>query len=90
MRETFTKKFWLLMVALLTAVVLAACSGGDDDAGDEGNSEGEEVAGDEGAEITAWAWDVNFNIASLELALEHYDNEDYSMEIIENAQDDIH
>ncbi|WP_058309284.1 ABC transporter substrate-binding protein [Gracilibacillus massiliensis] len=81
------------MVALLTTVVLAACSGGDDDAAEEGSEggsdEGGETAGDEGADITAWAWDVNFNIASLELALEHYDNEDYSMEIIENAQDDI-
>ncbi|WP_018931704.1 ABC transporter substrate-binding protein [Gracilibacillus lacisalsi] len=82
MREKLSAKFWLLIVAILTAMVLAACSGGDEDGGDEtteGNAEG----------ITAWAWDVNFNIAALELALEHYDNEDFDMEIIENAQDDI-
>ncbi|WP_073200489.1 extracellular solute-binding protein [Gracilibacillus kekensis] len=78
------------MIALLTTVVLAACSGGDDDSSEGGESdEGESTSGDEGAEITAWAWDPNFNIGALELALEHYDNEDFNMEIIENAQDDI-
>lgn len=69
------------MIALLTTMVLAACSGGEDDGEEttEGNADG----------ITAWAWDPHFNIAALELAVEHYDNEDFDMEIIENAQDDI-
>ncbi len=73
------------MIALLTAIVLAACSGGDDGSG---NAE-EEDNGDDGSQITAWAWDPNFNIAALNLAKEHYDNENFEMEIIENAQDDI-
>lgn len=83
------------MIALFTAMVLAACAGGEDndsdstDSANSGNDEDEEVSGDEGAEITAWAWDPNFNIAALNLALEHYENEDFQMEIIENAQDDI-
>nr|WP_208590409.1 extracellular solute-binding protein [Gracilibacillus suaedae] len=64
-------------------MVLAACSGGDDEGGGDETTEGN------GEGITAWAWDPNFNIAALELALEHYDNEDFEMEIIENAQDDI-
>ncbi|WP_331460499.1 ABC transporter substrate-binding protein [Gracilibacillus suaedae] len=83
MREKFSTKFWLLIVAILTAMVLAACSGGDDEGGGDETTEGN------GEGITAWAWDPNFNIAALELALEHYDNEDFEMEIIENAQDDI-
>ncbi|WP_170132929.1 ABC transporter substrate-binding protein [Saliterribacillus persicus] len=80
------------MLALFTALVLTACSG-DDEGSDnaEGNddAEGSEASEGEGAELTAWAWDVNFNIAALNLALEHYDNEEFNLEIIENAQDDI-
>ncbi len=81
------------MLALFTALVLTACSGGDDEGSDnsEGNddAEGSEASEGEGAELTSWAWDVNFNIAALNLALEHYDNEEFNLEIIENAQDDI-
>ncbi|SFM19770.1 lactose-binding protein [Gracilibacillus orientalis] len=83
MRKKLSTKLWLLMVALLTALVLAACSGGDDEESGDDTSEGDDAG------ITAWAWDPNFNIAALELAKEHYDKDDFNMEIIENAQDDI-
>lgn len=74
------KKGWLLTFALITLLVLAACSSDDT----SGSSDG----GDEPDKITAWAWDPNFNIASLELANKSYD-EELNLEIIENAQDDI-
>lgn len=75
---------WL---ALAASVLLVGCS-------DE-ESEGSEVS-DTGStsstgEITAWAWDPAFNIKALELANEHYteDNSDFKLNIIENAQNDI-
>ncbi|UOQ50082.1 ABC transporter substrate-binding protein [Gracilibacillus caseinilyticus] len=86
MSKRITNKFWLLMIALLTATVLAACSGGDDSS--EGDSEGGDDASGT-SQLTAWAWDPNFNIAALELAKENYDAEGFELEIIENAQDDI-
>ncbi|UOQ87253.1 ABC transporter substrate-binding protein [Gracilibacillus salinarum] len=84
MSKHITNKFWLLMIALVTATVLAAC-GGDDSEGDaEG---GDDASGT--SQLTAWAWDPNFNIAALELAKENYDAEGFELEVIENAQDDI-
>jgi lactose/L-arabinose transport system substrate-binding protein len=75
------KIFALLMVSIL---LLAACS--------SGSSNGTESKKDsETNEITAWAWDKNFNIKALELAKEGYasENPDLKVNIIENAQDDI-
>lgn len=62
------------------AVSLVAC-GGEDTGQDE--STGEEVD-----EITAWAWDPEFNIAALDIAKDYYDGET-EINIIEHAQDDI-
>ncbi|TDL66330.1 carbohydrate ABC transporter substrate-binding protein [Rhodococcus qingshengii] len=75
------KIFALLMVSML---LLAACSSGSSN-GTESNKDSETN------EITAWAWDKNFNIKALELAKEGYasENPDLKVKIIENAQDDI-
>src|SRR5699024_395591 len=42
-------------------------------------------------EITAWAWDPQFNIRALEIAQDIYagENSDVSINIVESAQDDI-
>lgn len=81
------KKFLIMIFSLAMVMTLAACGGEGDSADD--TSEGD--ATDEGAaEITAWAWDPNFNIKALELAADAYDGDvDLELEIIENAQDDI-
>jgi lactose/L-arabinose transport system substrate-binding protein len=76
------KKIFALLV--LSMLLLAACS--------SGSSNGTESKKDsETNEITAWAWDKNFNIKALELAKEGYasENPDLKVNIIENAQDDI-
>lgn len=90
MKKTFIR--FLLLIGIL---VLAACSGSGDDADTEGDTgetdvdDTEEAAGDE-VELTAWAWDQVFNVAAIETAAGYYDGEqDISLEVIENAQDDI-
>lgn len=65
---------------------MAACSGEESAAGNE--EENDTNASSDG-EIIAWAWDQHFNIAALNVALEHYEDENFNLEIIENAQDDI-
>ncbi len=88
MKQSLSKKLWLLLVALFTAAILVAC--GDDTDGENADSDGgEDASGGETTDIIAWAWDQNFNIAALNLANEYYENEDFNMEIVENAQDDI-
>lgn len=80
------KKFkpWL---ALAASVMLVGCSGGES----EGSENSNEGSTSDTGEITAWTWDPAFNIRALELANEHYteDNSDFNLNIIENAQDDI-
>lgn len=50
------------------------------------------ASSDEPVEITAWAWDPNFNIKALEVARDFYEKENpdkIKLEIVENAQDNI-
>src|SRR5690606_13732286 len=62
-------------------LLLAACSSGEKTEGSD--------SGDEPGKITAWAWDPNFNIAALNIAKKHFEDEGFELEIVENAQDDI-
>ncbi|MDL4843220.1 ABC transporter substrate-binding protein [Aquibacillus rhizosphaerae] len=83
------KKQWFLVLTVLSILFLAACSGeGSESSGDNDSSSGDKASGDETTSITAWAWDVNFNIAALNIAKEHYEG-DLELDIIENAQEDI-
>ncbi|SDC35491.1 lactose-binding protein [Pelagirhabdus alkalitolerans] len=89
------KKLWMMLFAVLMVVTLAACGNGEDEGDETGAddpTEGDIEEAPEGDEddITAWAWDPNFNIRALELADDAYDGDaDVELEIIENAQDDI-
>ncbi|MBM7553884.1 ABC transporter substrate-binding protein [Thalassobacillus pellis] len=78
MKYFSVRKSWILVFAIMTIFTLAACSSDETGGG----------SGEEPDEITAWAWDPNFNIAALELAKESYEK-DIKLKIIENAQDDI-
>lgn len=83
------KKVLGVLVTLLLLITLAAC-GGSEDEDTSGDNGGEGTESDGPTEVTAWAWDPNFNIRALELAEEAYDGEtELDLEIIENAQDDI-
>ncbi|MDK8641808.1 ABC transporter substrate-binding protein [Niallia taxi] len=74
----------LLALFLASILLLAACSSG-------GNTE--DASGDEKDtnKITVWAWDPNFNIKAMNLAVDAYasENSDLDIQVIENAQDDI-
>ena len=74
----------LLALILASILLLAACSSG-------GNTE--DASGDEKDtnKITVWAWDPNFNIKAMNLAVDAYasENSDLDIQVIENAQDDI-
>lgn len=80
MKKTLLK----LLVGTSALMMLAACGNQpkEDTQSTDKTSEGE---------ITAWAWDPKFNIAALELAEETYqkENNDFKLNVIENAQDDI-
>ncbi|WP_440896512.1 ABC transporter substrate-binding protein [Amphibacillus sp. Q70] len=89
------KKALISFLLLVGILVLAACSGSGDDTDTQGDTgetdvdDTEETAGDE-VELTAWAWDQVFNVAAIETASDYYDGEqDISLDVIENAQDDI-
>lgn len=69
----------LLASLLALGVVLGACS-----------SQSKSSSGK--TELTAWAWDPNFNIKALEVARDVYEKENpnkIKLKITENAQDDI-
>jgi len=73
-----------LILGIVPVLLLAACGAGDtaeDGEADSGNVD----------ELTVWTWDPNFNIRAMEMAEEQYqeENPDFSLEIVENAQDDI-
>ncbi|GAB2557892.1 ABC transporter substrate-binding protein [Gracilibacillus alcaliphilus] len=71
------------LITCFTVFILAACSSNDNESGsDEGGSTNSDS-------IVVWAWDPNFNIAAINLAEEHYEEEGFTLEIQENAQDDI-
>jgi len=82
-RSDNVKKLYALM-ATLVVLTLGACANNnlDDGGGDSGST------ATDGSEITAWAWDPNFNIRALEIARDLYEGE-AAIEIIDSAQDDI-
>ncbi|MGF7046975.1 lactose/L-arabinose transport system substrate-binding protein [Paenibacillus sp. DS2015] len=77
----------ILAVLLVSVMMLTACSSKSNDAtnAEKGTTEGKSN------EITIWAWDPSFNIASLEIAKETYNatNPDVKVNIVEYAQADI-
>ena len=81
-------KKWLTGLAALGLTLgLAGC--GNDAASDP--SPGQGGSGDGVRDITAWAWDPNFNIRALNIARDAFSqiNPDIQVEIVENAQDSI-
>lgn len=79
------RKFLYVILISVGIFSLAAC--GSDASKEDGEGA---VSSEDMDEITAWAWDPNFNIAALEIADKAYDGEeDINLNIIENAQDDI-
>lgn len=90
------KKFLLMFLLVGMIGFLVACGNGDEEATDTGDTndtdqtESTDDASGETVNITAWAWDPNFNIRALNYAKDLYDGEiDLDLEVIENAQDDI-
>src|SRR5690625_7025796 len=84
------KKRLLIAFMMVGALLLVASSGDSED--NNANNANNDKTADKAAdnEVVAWAWDPEFNIAALEIAKEHYDgDEDITLDIIENAQDDI-
>jgi len=77
------KKIFMLF---FMSILLVACSSTTDS-----NESGSKGGNEDIDEITAWAWDPNFNIAALGIAKEAYkeENPDLNIKVIENAQDDI-
>ncbi|MGG4181428.1 ABC transporter substrate-binding protein [Virgibacillus pantothenticus] len=69
---------------LFSILFLTACSSDSDESDQAGGAKGKD-------EIIVWAWDPNFNIKAMELAKQVYasENADVTIDIIENAQDDI-
>lgn len=79
------KRFFLLLSITLVLFIVGCSSDNSEEAGNDKSNSGGETN-----EVTAWAWDPEFNIAALEIADEAYDGEeDIDLNIIENAQDDI-
>ncbi len=81
----------LMVLFLASILLLAACSTKTQESkpSDDGKDKGSN--GKEMEEVTIWAWDPNFNVAALNIAIEGYkaDQPDANFKIIENAQDDI-
>lgn len=76
--------FKTALVAAATTMVLGACS--------SGSSENKQTESGDSTALTAWAWDPNFNIKALQVAEEEYNqfaSEKITLDIVENAQDDI-
>ena len=80
------KRFLVVLVLFMGVLMLAACSGGNNN---DNNEDGDFEGTEDSDATTAWAWDPKFNIAALEVADEAYDDDDFELNIIENAQDDI-
>lgn len=73
----------MLGISGVSLLLLASCGNTDEVATTDINREENE--------ITVWSWDPNFNIAALKIAEEYYkeDNPDFSLNIVENAHEDI-
>lgn len=79
----------MLGISVASLLVLAACGDTDEVATTDNNgADGEAVEVDE---ITVWTWDPNFNIRAVDMAESYYQEENpgISVNVIENAQDDI-
>ncbi|MCA0758277.1 extracellular solute-binding protein [Paenibacillus sp. N4] len=76
-----------IIVLLLASILILSACGTKTDNGNAGAGEGAA----ETSKITIWAWDPNFNIKAMNLAKDAYaaKNPDLTVEIIENAQNDI-
>lgn len=76
-----------IIVLLLASIMILSACGTKTDNGNAGNGEGAA----ETSKITVWAWDPNFNIKAMNLAKDAYAAKDpnLTVEIIENAQNDI-
>jgi len=81
----------LMVLFLASMLLLAACSTKTPDSkpSEDGKDTGSD--GKETEELTIWAWDPNFNVAALNIAIEGYkaNQPGANFKIIENAQDDI-
>lgn len=77
------------MMALLLAsiMLLAACSSNNGTTGENGGSTGGD--GNAATKLTVWAWDANFNVKAMNMAKDAYGKDDVTVEVIENAQNDI-
>lgn len=75
-----------LVLLLASFLLLTACSSKSDSNSASGGS-----GGDSSKEISVWAWDPNFNIAAMKLAVDDYAkiNPDQKVNVVEYAQDDI-
>lgn len=72
----------ILTISLIALLLLVGCgTTSEESSSNEGSTE----------EITVWTWDPDFNMGAVETAEEYYqdENPDFSVNIIENAQDDI-
>lgn len=80
-----------MFLFLASVLLLAACSSTPKSTSDGKKSDGEKGETTASEEITAWAWDPNFNIAALNIATEIYkkDQPDFNFKVIESAQPDV-
>ncbi|WP_168123079.1 extracellular solute-binding protein [Paenibacillus sp. HB172176] len=80
----------MLALLLVGIVVLTAACSNNNTSNNGGNNGANNGAGD-ATELTVWAWDPNFNIKAMNLAKETYeaDHSDVTVNVIENAQNDI-
>ncbi|GMK41395.1 ABC transporter substrate-binding protein [Paenibacillus sp. CCS19] len=79
----------LLVLLLASFVLLTACSSKSDN--DTSTSEGTNNTSTGTKQLTAWAWDANFNVKALNIAKDVYatQNADVKIDVQENAQADI-
>lgn len=79
----------LLPLLIACVMIFTACAAGTDNANNAEGNGGEAAEGTD--KVTIWAWDPNFNIKALNLAKDTYaaENPDVTIDIIENAQNDI-
>jgi lactose/L-arabinose transport system substrate-binding protein len=77
------KKVFVLLLA--SVIMLSACSSAKNNEGGSGGNAAETT------KVTVWAWDQNFNVKAMNLAKDAYaaDHTDVTVDVIENAQNDI-
>lgn len=82
----------VLLASFLVLTALSACSSNNNNkSGSNEASGGSSSGGSSVKAITVWAWDPNFNIAAMKLAVDSYAkvNPDQKIDVVEYAQDDI-